>query len=80
MDTADNIYLSFDNVVRRIDAEDGSIITIAGTGAKGKDGDYGPALDADLHKPRGLSVSPDGDLLIADWGNHAIRMIWSAAP
>ena len=60
--------------IRRIDP-DGTITTVAGTGAAGFAGDGGPATDARLHKPTGVAVSRKGELFIADEYNHRIRRV-----
>lgn len=62
------------NRVRRIDAA-GEVTTVAGTGQAGFEGDGGPATSARLNLPRGLAVTADGSLLIADSGNHRIRRL-----
>ena len=59
------------------------IVTIAGTGASGFSGDYGPATNAKLSSPSGVAVdSKTGDLYIADNGNMRIRRVYyySTAP
>jgi sugar lactone lactonase YvrE len=60
--------------IRRIDP-DGTITTVAGTGAAGFAGDGGPATEASLHKPTGVAVSRKGELFIADEYNHRIRRV-----
>ncbi|MCB5908288.1 NHL domain-containing protein [Streptomyces pinistramenti] len=60
--------------VRKITA-DGKISTVAGTGTAGSDGDGGPAVSAQLNRPRGVAVGRAGDLYIADAGNHRVRRI-----
>src|SRR4051794_16366879 len=60
--------------IRRIDT-DGTITTVAGTGAAGFAGDGGPATEARLHKPTGVAVSRKGELFIADEYNHRIRRV-----
>jgi DNA-binding beta-propeller fold protein YncE len=48
---------------------------LAGTGKSGFGGDGGPAGAASLSFPRGLALTPKGDLLVADAGNCRIRKI-----
>ena len=60
--------------VRAVDLITGVISTIAGTTA-GFSGDGGPAAQAQLDQPRGLTVLPDGDLLIADTLNSRLRLV-----
>jgi sugar lactone lactonase YvrE len=75
-DTAGNLYLALreGNTVHKIDAKM-QITRIAGTGAKGLTGDGGPALAATLNGPKGIAISKDGALYLADTENHAIRKI-----
>ena len=60
--------------IRKI-APDGAISTIAGTGVQGFSGDGGPANQAQLSQPYGVSVAPDGNLYISDSGNSRVRRI-----
>lgn len=62
------------NRIRAI-AADGTITTIAGTGASGYGGDNGPAVDADLMIPVGIAAHPDGRILFTDMGNDRVRAI-----
>lgn len=55
----------------------GIIVTIAGTGVPGFSGDGGKATRAQLREPRGIAIGPDGEIFIADAGNHRIRVIRS---
>jgi len=48
---------------------------LAGTGAMGYAGDGGPALAAQFRGPKGVALSADGALYIADTENHVIRKI-----
>ena len=60
--------------IRRIDAETGFISTIAGSGEVGFAGDNGPAGDAFLNRPAGVTVTRSGGfLVIADTLNNRIR-------
>ncbi len=60
--------------VRMVDP-DGIITTLAGTGVAGYSGDGGPATEAQLTGNSGVAIGPDGNLYIADGGNHVIRMV-----
>jgi hypothetical protein len=62
------------NRVRRV-SPDGTITTVAGSGAKGFSGDGGTAVKAQLSGPTGVAIGPDGALFIADFGNNRIRKI-----
>jgi trimeric autotransporter adhesin len=77
-DDRGNLYFSDSNnhCVRRIVmAAPFAIETIAGTGLRGYSGDRGPALQAQLNLPRGLALSRDGFLYIADSLNHRLRVV-----
>lgn len=60
--------------IRRI-APDGTISTVAGTGAKGYTGDGGPAKEATFNLPHELRFDSAGNLYVADTGNNAVRRI-----
>lgn len=53
---------------------DGTIFTAAGSG-RGLSGDGGPADEARLDRPRGVTAVPGGGYLIADTFNHRIRRV-----
>lgn len=61
-------------VVRRVDA-DGTITTVAGTGTAGFSGDGGPATQAQLDSPQGISAAPDGTVYIGDVRNRRVRRV-----
>ena len=63
------------NTVRAIDPASLSVATIAGTGAKGRSGDGGPAMGATFDGPKEIAVDREGNLLIVDTENQAIRRI-----
>jgi streptogramin lyase len=48
---------------------------VAGTGRKGTAGLDGPATNAELAQPHGVTVGPDGSLYIADSSNDRILTI-----
>jgi DNA-binding beta-propeller fold protein YncE len=66
------------NRVLYIDAQ-GRVRTFAGTGNTGFSGDGGLATAAQLFDPRAVTVDSRGNAYIADYGNHAIRMVVGGA-
>ncbi len=77
LDSDGNLWISDtgNHRVRRLDHANDIIETVAGTGNPGFSGDDGNALEADLNSPLGLTARVDGSLLIADSGNHRIRLL-----
>src|SRR5262245_42591634 len=73
---AGNLFIadSGNSRVRKI-SQDGVISTVAGTGVTGFSGDGGPASAAQLVYPAGVAVDLAGSLVIADTGNHRIRIV-----
>ena len=60
--------------IRMVDSS-GVISTVAGTGQRGFGGDGGPAITAQLNLPGSVTMDDDGNLFIADTGNHRIRVL-----
>src|SRR5258705_1049502 len=63
---------------RGVEAESGSnaeVATIETLAGGGPLGDGGPALAARLNLPGGVLESPDGNLVVIDFGNHRLRRI-----
>jgi len=77
IDKEDNVYVAdlINCMVRKIDGRTGSIMTIAGSGQRGCEGDGGPATSAKLNRPEGVFVDDKRNLYIADSGNHRIRKV-----
>jgi hypothetical protein len=65
----------FQNLVSRV-APDGTITTVAGTGAAGFSGDGGPATAAELNFVHGVAAMPDGGFVLADTLNGRIRRVF----
>ena len=73
-DTAGNVFIleRSGNALRLVDPR-GRIRTVAGTGQKGFAGDGGDAKLATFNGPKHLCFDLEGNVLIADTENHAIR-------
>ena len=54
---------------------DGIMTTLAGTGERGYGGDGGPAITATWGAPKALRCDLQGNVLVVDTENHAIRRI-----
>lgn len=61
--------------VRELNLRTGIVTTIAGSGQPGFSGDGGPAPNAKLNKPDGLTFDTVGNLYIGDVVNHKIRKV-----
>jgi len=57
----------------------GKVHLFAGTGSPGFSGDEGPAAASGLNDPRAIAVDSRGNAYIADYGNHAVRMVVGGA-
>ena len=75
-DAAGNLFIAdtFNNRIRKVSAN-GTITTVAGTGARGLGGDGAPATAAQLNYPQAVAVDAAGNLFIADTGNMLIRKV-----
>ncbi len=64
------------NTVRRYDPKSGKITRIAGTGKKGATGVGGDPLACELARPHGVTIAPDGKLIITDsYNNRVLRIV-----
>lgn len=80
-----NIYVldSGNFAVRMIDVDSATVLTLAGTGRGGYDGDGGNARSATFgsdprarfNGPISLSLDEDGNIYVGDRFNHVVRMI-----
>jgi streptogramin lyase len=76
-DPSGNLFIAdtSNNAIRRYDLKSGKVSTYAGTGDQGYSGDGGPATKARFNGPISIQFNPDGDLFIADIGNHLVRRV-----
>lgn len=81
VDTAGDLYIADmeNNVIRRVDANSGVISTVAGNNQRGYSGDGGPATNAQLYSPQGVTVDIAGNLYIADTFNMVIRKLTASS-
>ncbi|MEO8049070.1 MAG: hypothetical protein ABI833_01525 [Acidobacteriota bacterium] len=72
-----DLYLALreGNAIYRIDAKTQTLHRVAGTGKAGYSGDGGPALEANLGGPKGLTYDGRDSLYLADTENHVIRSV-----
>ncbi|MGE0885897.1 MAG: BACON domain-containing carbohydrate-binding protein [Blastocatellales bacterium] len=66
---------SGNNRIRKVNASDGQINTIVGTGSSGFSGDGGPANQARIVSPAGVIFDGEGNLYFADRGNSRVRKV-----
>ena len=77
VDRAGNIFIAEigNNIVRKIAASTGIIMTVAGNGSAGFSGDGGPATSAELATPAAVALDAAGNLYIADHDNNRVRKV-----
>ena len=76
-DAEGNMWLALreGNAIYRINMKHQTVHHIAGTGKTGFTGNGGPAKEATLSGPKGISVGPEGNVYFADTESHSIRMV-----
>ena len=80
VDNKNNLYIAehFNGVtskVRKLDVSSGVISTIAGNGVTGYNGDGGPAVNASLNIPRGITADALGNIYIAEYVGSRVRKV-----
>jgi len=78
-DPSGNLYIDdrFNNLIRMVNSA-GTITTFAGSygnGFGGYAGDGGPANQATLNNPQGVTADPQGNVYIADTNNNVVRKV-----
>ena len=76
-DAEGNLFMSDlgNDTIRRIDAETGVITRVAGTGKRGRGGDGGPAVEAELDCTCGIAIDKDGNVFLSsEWMNNIRRV------
>ena len=72
VDRLGNVYVSDGSSIRQIDPN-GQVTTLAGNTSPGYED--GPAAFARFNSPAALCVDPNGNVYVADTGNHCLRRI-----
>jgi hypothetical protein len=70
------VFIADNNYQRIREVTYGKSSTVAGTGSRGYTGDGGPATNAQVSGPFGVSVDQTGRVFIADTLNNAVRIIF----
>ena len=69
---------TINHIIRKVDLTTGYITRVVGTGSSGFNEPCSPASACQLNQPEGVYVKANGDVLIADSGNHRIRKVTAA--
>lgn len=82
LDVNGNLYIAdtINHRIRRVDASNGIIYTIAGNGISGFSGDGGPATAAEISFPVGIAVDRLGKVYFSDESNNRIRVLTPVVP
>jgi sugar lactone lactonase YvrE len=74
VDVSGNLYIAdtYNNVIRKISAT-GFVTTVAGSGVRAYADGTGNA--ASFNIPQGITIDKNGNLIVADTGNHSIRTV-----
>jgi trimeric autotransporter adhesin len=75
IDANGNIFFTSGNYVLEGVATTGNLAIVAGNASSGSYGDGGPAIDAALSSPTGLTCDTYGNIFVVDAGNSKIREI-----
>ncbi len=77
VDNLGNLFIadSFNERIRRVDSQTGTINTVVGKGTSGFSGDGGPAANASLFNPVGVALDNNGNIFIVDADNNRVRRV-----
>jgi streptogramin lyase len=78
LDGFDNLFISDQQRIRRVDATTQVITTVAGSAIQGFAGDGGPATLAELNLPVGIATDSLGNLYFSDGSNNRIRAVYTS--
>jgi sugar lactone lactonase YvrE len=77
LDSAGNVYISDsgNDRIRKVNVSTGIIQTVVGNGLYGYAGDGGPATNAELIAPYGITIDSSDNMYIADYMNGVVRKV-----
>jgi len=77
VDAGGNLYIAdtYNHRIRRVDAQTGTISTVAGNGTGGYLGDSGQATSAELDFPFAVAFDSAGNMYIPDSANNVVREV-----
>ena len=77
VDSSGNLYIAdtYNNRIREVLKDSGTIITVAGNGGTGFGGDGAAATDANITSPRAIAIDSAGNLFIADAYNRVREIL-----
>jgi len=80
IDVAGNLLIADyeNNRIRKVMISSGVISTIAGITGNGFSGDGGPATQAELNLPWGVTTDATGDVYIGDGANNRVRIVYES--
>ena len=82
VDAAGDLYIADygNSRIRVVNATTQVITTVVGNGTAAYSGDGGSATSAELNTPIGLALTGNGNLYIADYRNHRVRLVTQNSP
>lgn len=75
LDGAGNLYFSDNRRIRRINASDGTISTVAGNGIADFSGDGGPAINASVYSPSFIAADVAGNIYFSEYFHRRVRKV-----
>ena len=75
VDSSGNIYFADQNNGAVRELINATLLTLAGTGAQGYNGDNQQAISAELNNPKDVQIDAAGNIYIADFTNNRVRQV-----
>jgi cytochrome c peroxidase len=65
----------YNNRIRAIDSDSGTVTTLVGDGLAGYSGDGGEAVNASIDVPLDIVADSRGNIYLSDWHHHVVRKL-----